>query len=243
MSRKTEMLKAEKNKKKKIIWSIIGILLLAFIIWVIILNKDSNNNDTNYTTSEVDGKTVYTIENESYIESEESNFVLIEVEKYGIMIAELYPDIAPITVKNFKKLVREGFYKDFLFHRVIKDFMIQTGDPTGTGSGGSSETITGEFEINGIQNDLPHIRGVLSMARAGATPETKETMNSASSQFFIVHKDSTYLDGNYAGFGKLLHGYDVLDKVATVQTDSTDRPIVNQVLKNIKFVKKYEGEK
>ena len=159
------------------------------------------------------------------------------------MIAELYPDIAPITVKNFKKLISEGFYKDMLFHRVIKDFMIQTGDPTATGSGGSSETITGEFKINGIQNDLPHVRGVLSMARAGATPETEATMNSASSQFFIVHKDSTYLDGNYAGFGKLLHGYDVLDAVATVETDPNDRPLVDQVLKNIIFVEEYKGDK
>ena len=241
MSKKTEMIKAEKNKKKKIVWCIVGILFLAFIIWVIVLNKDGSKY--NYTTSEKDGKTVYTIENDSFIESEEeSNFVLIEVEKYGIMIAELYPDVAPKTVANFKKLVKEEFYKDFIFHRVIKDFMIQTGDPTGTGSGGSEENVKGEFEINGFKNTLSHTRGVLSMARAGATPETEYTLNSASSQFFIVHKDSTYLDGSYAAFGKLLHGYDVLDKVATTQTDENDKPLVNQVLKRIIFVIK-EGEK
>ena len=167
---------------------------------------------------------------------------MINVLDYGIMIAELYPNVAPITVKNFKKLVSEGFYSNFIFHRVIKDFMIQTGDPTGTGNGGSEETIKGEFEINGFKNNLSHTRGVLSMARAGANPETEYTMNSASSQFFIVHQDSTYLDGNYAAFGKLLNGYDVLDKIANVKTDENDKPLIDQVLKNIKFVKKYEGE-
>ena len=197
-------------------------------------------SDLNY---EIDSDGTYVIEGSKYVLSdEETNLVMISVKDYGIMIAELYPDIAPITVKNFKKLVSSEFYTNLTFHRVIKDFMIQTGDPTATGSGGSEDKIKGEFEINGIKNDLPHTRGVLSMARAGATPETKETMNSASSQFFIVHKDSTFLDGNYAGFGKLLHGYDVLDKVATVQTDENDKPIVNQVLESIKFVKVYEGE-
>lgn len=241
MSKKTEMLKKEKNKKKIIMWSIFGLLVLAFIIWVIIINI--NANGLNYTISEEEGKTIYTIENYNYTESEEeTDLVLIEVENYGIMIAELYPNIAPSTVKNFKKLVKEGFYKDLTFHRVIKDFMIQTGDPTATGSGGSEENIKGEFEINGFKNTLSHTRGVLSMARAGANPETEYTMNSASSQFFIVHQDSDYLDGNYAAFGKLINGYDVLDKVANVETDENDKPLKNQVLKSIKFVSKFEGE-
>lgn len=240
MSKKTEELRKEKNKKKKIIWCIVGVLFLAFIIWVIILNTKS---DLNYETKKIGDDTIYIIDDDSYIESkEESDLVMINVLDYGIMIAELYPNVAPITVKNFKKLVSEGFYSNFIFHRVIKDFMIQTGDPTGTGNGGSEETIKGEFEINGFKNNLSHTRGVLSMARAGANPETEYTMNSASSQFFIVHQDSTYLDGNYAAFGKLLNGYDVLDKIANVKTDENDKPLIDQVLKNIKFVKKYEGE-
>lgn len=242
MSKKTEALKEERNKKKKIIWIIFGILALAFIIWIIILNKDGGNK-LNYSIQEIDGESVYLIEDQRFILSEEeTNLVMISVKDYGIMIAELYPDIAPITVKNFKKLISEGFYKNFIFHRVIKDFMIQTGDPTGTGSGGSDETIKGEFEINGVKNDLSHIRGILSMARAGSVPETKETMNSASSQFFIVHKDSLHLDGNYAAFGKLVVGYDVLDKIATTQTDEYDKPLKDQVLENIKFVKIYGGD-
>ena len=240
MSKKTEELRKEKNKKKKIIWCIVGVLFLAFIIWVIFLNTKS---DLNYETKKIGDDTIYIIDDDSYIESkEESDLVMINVLDYGIMIAELYPNVAPITVKNFKKLVSEGFYSNFIFHRVIKDFMIQTGDPTGTGNGGSEETIKGEFEINGFKNNLSHTRGVLSMARAGANPETEYTMNSASSQFFIVHQDSTYLDGNYAAFGKLLNGYDVLDKIANVKTDENDKPLIDQVLKNIKFVKKYEGE-
>lgn len=240
MSKKTEELRKEKNKKKRIIWCIVGVLFLAFIIWVIFLNTKS---DLNYETKKIGDDTIYIIDDDSYIESkEESDLVMINVLDYGIMIAELYPNVAPITVKNFKKLINEGFYSDFIFHRVIKDFMIQTGDPTGTGNGGSEETIKGEFEINGFKNTLSHTRGVLSMARAGANPETEYTMNSASSQFFIVHQDSTYLDGNYAAFGKLLNGYDVLDKIANVKTDENDKPLIDQVLKNIKFVKKYEGE-
>ena len=165
--------------------------------------------------------------------------VTITMEDGGVIKAELYPEIAPITVKNFKKLVANKFYDGLTFHRVIKDFMIQTGDPTATGSGGSNETIKGEFKINGVENNLSHTRGILSMARAGATPETEATMNSASSQFFIVHKDSDFLDGNYAAFGKVIHGIEVVDKVAEVSTNENDKPLVNQVMNSIRFVKEY----
>ncbi|MDD6272117.1 MAG: peptidylprolyl isomerase [bacterium] len=165
----------------------------------------------------------------------------MEVKNYGIMIAELYPKIAPKTVENFKKLISTKFYDNMIFHRVIKDFMIQTGDPNADGTGGSEKTIKGEFSANGIENKLSHTRGVLSMARRGSNPETEETMNSATSQFFIVHKDSDFLDGNYAAFGKLLYGYDVLDKIANVDTDSSnDKPINPQRLLSIRFVE--EGE-
>ena len=118
--------------------------------------------------------------------------------------------------------------------------MIQTGDPTGTGMGGSEKEIKGEFKINGVENNLSHVRGVLSMARRGGNPETKETMNSASSQFFIVHKDSNFLDGNYAAFGKLLNGYDILDKIATTTTDQNDKPLDDIKMNGIRFVTLYE---
>ena len=195
----------------------------------------------NYTTEEVNGKIVFNIEGKKYIESgEETNFVKIDTDGYGIMIAELYPDVAPITIENFKSLVKDKFYDGIIFHRVIKDFMIQTGDPTGTGMGGSEKEIKGEFEINGIKNNISHTRGVLSMARRGSNPETEDTMNSASSQFFIVHQDSNFLDGSYASFGKLLNGYDILDKIATTSTDQNDKPLNDIKMNSIRFVTLYE---
>ena len=166
----------------------------------------------------------------------------LDIKNKGIMIAELYPNTAPITVENFKKLVKEKFYNNLTFHRVINNFMIQTGDPTATGSGGSEENIKGEFSLNGVENNLSHTRGVLSMARRGSQPETEETMNSASSQFFIVHADSTYLDGNYAAFGKVIKGHDIIDQIASVQTDAYDKPIKDVTINEIKFVENYQGE-
>ena len=221
--------------KKVILWFVL-MLICVFIAWIVIINI--NDNKPNYELIKEDGKTLYRINNVNYEIVDDSNTVMIETNK-GIMIAELYPDIAPITVKNFKKLINEEFYKDFIFHRVIKDFMIQTGDPTGTGSGGSMEEIKGEFSENGVKNELSHKRGILSMARRGGNPDTDETRNSASSQFFIVHKDYPSLDGKYAAFGLLLHGYDVLDKIAETQTDEYDKPLSDQVLKRIVFVDVY----
>ena len=133
--------------------------------------------------------------------------VEIEVENYGTISLELDADVAPITVTNFIKLVNEGFYDGLTFHRIISGFMIQGGDPEGTGTGGSSEKIKGEFSANGCKNDISHVRGVISMARA-------TSYNSASSQFFIVHKDSTFLDGSYAAFGHVTSGMEVVDKIA-----------------------------
>lgn len=204
--------------------------------------SEEEKTKMNYTTEEVNGKTVFLIEDKKYIESEEeTNFVKIDTEGYGIMIAELYPDVAPITVENFKSLVKDKFYDGIIFHRVIKDFMIQTGDPTGTGMGGSEKEIKGEFKNNGVENNLSHTRGVLSMARRGGNPDTEETMNSASSQFFIVHKDSDFLDGNYASFGKLLNGYDVLDSIATTATNpNNDKPLIDVKMNGIRFVSLYE---
>lgn len=131
--------------------------------------------------------------------------------------AELYPDIAPNTVNNFISLINKGFYDGLIFHRVIKNFMIQGGDPEGTGMGGPGYAIKGEFNQNGFENDLKHERGVLSMARSFMP-------DSAGSQFFIMHQDSPHLDGQYAGFGKVIEGMDVVDKIAESKTNRQDRP-------------------
>lgn len=131
----------------------------------------------------------------------------IKIKDYGTIEADLYDELAPITVENFKKLVGEKFYDGLTFHRIIKDFMIQGGDPKGDGTGGSDENIKGEFASNGVENNLKHTRGVLSMARSSAP-------DSASSQFFIMHKDSPHLDGQYAAFGKVTKGIEVVDKIA-----------------------------
>lgn len=227
--------------KNKLLYYALLVLGVAFIVWVIILN--TGEEELNYSVSEQNGTKIYNVEDVSYVESKEpTDLVLILVKNYGTMTAELYPDVAPITVKNFKKLVGNKFYDGLIFHRVISNFMIQTGDPDGIGTGGSDEKIKGEFQINGVENNLSHKRGVLSMARAGSNPETSETLNSASSQFFIVQVDSTYLDGKYAAFGKLLNGYDVLDKISKVSTDSNDKPLTNVVVESIRFVNYFEGE-
>lgn len=137
---------------------------------------------------------------------EPTDYIEIEIENYGVITAELYGEHAPITVANFLKLVDEGFYDGLTFHRIISGFMIQGGDPLGNGIGGSSETIKGEFSANGIQNDIPHERGVLSMARSMQN-------DSASSQFFIMHQDSPHLNGQYAAFGRVLDGMEIVDQI------------------------------
>ena len=159
----------------------------------------------------------------------ETVMVQIEMENGGIIKLELYPEIAPITVENFTKLVSEGFYDGLIFHRVIKAFMIQGGDPEGTGMGGSKDKIKGEFAINGVQNNLSHERGVISMARS-------QNYNSASSQFFICHADSKFLDGQYAAFGKVIEGIEVVDEIANVPTSKNDRPKEDVVIKSITIV-------
>ncbi|MCR4581885.1 MAG: peptidylprolyl isomerase [Bacilli bacterium] len=138
----------------------------------------------------------------------------ISVKNYGIIELELDGDVAPITVENFVNLVNDGFYNGLTFHRIISGFMIQGGDPNGNGTGGSNKKIKGEFSKNGVENNISHVRGTISMARSGGNPDTEYTMNSASSQFFIVHEDSTYLDGNYAAFGHVTSGMEVVDKIA-----------------------------
>ena len=152
--------------------------------------------------------------------------ITIEMENGDVMKAELYPEVAPNTVNNFLSLVNKGFYDGLIFHRVIRGFMIQGGCPQGTGMGGPGYSIKGEFSHNGFQNDLKHTEGVLSMART-------MNPNSAGSQFFIMHKTSPHLDGEYAAFGQVIEGMDVVNRIAEVRTDYSDRPMKEQKIKKI----------
>ena len=151
----------------------------------------------------------------------------IEMADGGVITLELYPDVAPNTVANFIELANSGFYDGLIFHRVISGFMIQGGDPQGIGIGGPGYSIKGEFAANGFENDLSHERGVISMARANAP-------DSAGSQFFIMHQDGTFLDGQYAAFGRVTSGIEVVDQIAATQTDANDRPVEDQRIKTIR---------
>jgi len=152
--------------------------------------------------------------------------VTITMNTGDVMKLELYPDIAPISVNNFISLVNKGFYDGIIFHRVIKGFMIQGGDPEGIGVGGPGYSIKGEFAANGFENNLKHTAGVLSMARS-------MNPNSAGSQFFIMHKDAPHLDGSYAAFGKIIEGMEVVDKIAETRTDWHDKPMEDQVMEKV----------
>ena len=152
--------------------------------------------------------------------------VTFTMENGDVMKAELYPDIAPISVNNFISLINKNFYDGLIFHRVIRGFMIQGGDPEGTGCGGPGYSIKGEFSANGVENNLKHTEGVLSMARSMAP-------DSAGSQFFIMHKTSPHLDGSYAAFGKVMEGMEVVNKIAETATDYYDRPLEDQKLKSV----------
>ena len=145
----------------------------------------------------------------------------------GVIELELYPEIAPESVKNFIFLANSGFYDGLIFHRVIAGFMIQGGDPDGRGTGGPGYCIKGEFSANGVKNDLSHLRGVISMARA-------QPFDSAGSQFFICHADSQFLDGQYAAFGKVTSGLDVVDRIAKTTTDSRDKPYKDQIMETVR---------
>ena len=153
--------------------------------------------------------------------------VVIDMGSYGVMELELFPEVAPITVENFLKLVDQKFYDGIIFHRVIKGFMIQGGDPKGLGIGGSKDKIKGEFISNGVKNLLKHSRGVISMARTNDP-------NSATSQFFIMHKDAPHLDGQYASFGVVTKGIEVIDKIADAKTNFSDKPLNDIKIQSIR---------
>ncbi len=167
--------------------------------------------------------------NKDYL-NDTNPIVQIDIKDYGKIKLEIFDKVAKITAKNFLDLVEEKFYDGLIFHRVIKDFMIQGGDPTGTGMGGSKNNIIGEFKSNGINNPIIHERGVISMARTNDP-------NSASSQFFIMHKNAPHLDGAYAAFGMTIDGFDVIDKIATTSTDYNDKPLKDVVINTIRRIK------
>lgn len=158
--------------------------------------------------------------------AEQNPIVTFTMENGDVMKAELYPSIAPNTVNNFISLVKKGFYNGLTFHRIISGFMIQGGDPEGSGMGGPGYSIKGEFRMNGFKNDLKHTKGVLSMARS-------QHPDSAGSQFFIMHQTSPHLDGSYASFGKIIEGLNIVDKIAEVNTDWNDRPRNPQIMKTV----------
>ena len=208
------------DKKLLIIIPII-IILIGGLIFAGVKIFQNKNEFTGTTTTDGDNNANNEIYKENEVKEEEKGMystglhhATIEVKNYGTIKLELDADTAPITVANFAKLVNEGFYNGLTFHRIMDGFMIQGGDPLGNGTGGSSERIKGEFKLNGVNNNISHVRGVISMARSSA-------YNSASSQFFIVHEDSEFLDGQYAGFGKVTEGIEIVDKICQ------DTPVVD----------------
>lgn len=240
-------------KKSYIIIGVVVVVMLAAIGIYAVINSNSQSkkqleeNSTNIegtTNTENSAKENNTENKDEYIqnnqisnESEENNMYStgkhhaeIVVKNYGTIALELDADVAPITVENFANLVNEGFYNGLTFHRIISGFMIQGGDPLGNGTGGSSKTIKGEFASNGVKNSISHVRGTISMARSSMP-------NSASSQFFIVHQDSTFLDGKYAAFGTVTSGMEVVDKICAdtaVEDDNgtvakNNQPVIEKI--------------
>ena len=235
-----------------IIGVVVIVMLVAIGIYAVInsnsqskkqLEENSTNiegtTNTENSTKEnnTENKDEYIQNNQISNESEENNMYStgkhhaeIVVKNYGTIVLELDADVAPITVENFANLVNEGFYNGLTFHRIISGFMIQGGDPLGNGTGGSSKTIKGEFASNGVKNSISHVRGTISMARSSMP-------NSASSQFFIVHQDSTFLDGQYAAFGTVTSGMEVVDKICAdtaVEDDNgtvakNNQPVIEKI--------------
>lgn len=209
---------------KKNIKYLIGLLGVVIVIIAIIgMNQIVNSKTSNKEKEYLSGK----------------HIVEIDVEDYGKITLELDADIAPITVTNFIDLVNDKFYDGITFHRIIEGFMIQGGDPTGTGYSGSNQKIKGEFEANGVENTISHVRGVISMARS-------DDYNSASSQFFIVQEDSTYLDGNYAAFGKVIEGMEVVDEIAeNTKVEDSNGTVLKEnqpVISSIRVIENNESE-
>lgn len=227
---KEKIAKLAQPKSKKPLYLALGaVALVAVAALVLIFTLGGNDAETPTEPPQTPTEPAETTSGEPTISGK--HHVQIEIQDYGTISVELDADAAPITVENFLKLANEGFYNGLTFHRIMKGFMMQGGDPEGTGMGGSDETIKGEFSDNGVENPLSHTRGAISMARNGYD------MNSASSQFFIVHEDSTFLDGQYACFGYVTDGMDVVDAVceAAEPTDGNgsiaaeDQPVITEI--------------
>lgn len=218
------------NKKAIIITAVIILVIVIAIVAVIIIknNNQSEKQNTNQISNQQNIEEENKVENNIY--STGTHHAEITIKDYGTISLELDADTAPITVANFAKLANEGFYNGLTLHRIISGFMIQGGDPKGDGTGGSEQTIKGEFSQNGVKNNISHVRGTISMARSNMP-------NSASSQFFIVHEDSTFLDGSYAGFGKVTSGIEIVDKICedtqVVDSNGTvlkaNQPVIEKV--------------
>ncbi|WP_404987487.1 peptidylprolyl isomerase [Clostridium culturomicium] len=206
----------------------IGVLIAASIMTLTLVGCGSKvNEDSSGAPTSGDTTTVDYLSKETEKKAQDKNPVAtIEMEDGSIIKVELYPETAPNTVRNFISLANDKFYDGLIFHRVIKDFMIQGGDPLGNGTGGPDYSIYGEFSNNKFENELSHERGVISMARS-------RDMNSAGSQFFIMHKDNKGLDGDYAAFGKVIEGMDVVDAIAATETNSSDKPVEDMKIKSI----------
>ena len=207
--------------------------VLCIVMAMLLLCSCSAGVNTTYTTSENANQTPAPTPTDNTVKENvtmENTNVKITMDNGGEIYLELYPEYAPETVANFVSLVKDGFYDGLTFHRIIRGFMIQGGDPEGTGFGGSDKTIKGEFASNGFtQNTLSHERGVISMARS-------QMPNSASSQFFIVHEAAPHLDGDYAAFGVVTEGMDTVDEIANVATDYNDRPITPVVIEKMEII-------
>ena len=202
------------------------ILVTLIMTSLVLVGCGTSKSNTNKTAENDTKSSSESSETNSSEANKSLPLATISVEGYGVIEAELYPEIAPNTVNNFIDLSNKGFYNNLKFHRIIKDFMIQGGDPKGNGTGGPGYSIEGEFTSNGFANSLKHTKGVLSMARS-------QDPNSAGSQFFIMTKEASHLDGEYAAFGKVISGLDVLEKIENVKTDSNDKPKEDVVIKSI----------
>lgn len=206
-------------KEKSNVILVVGFIIIMFLVFGINFLANDSKKENNDLLS---GK----------------HYIEMKIKDYGVIKLELDADIAPITVTNFINLVNDGFYDGLTFHRIIDGFMVQGGDPLGTGMGGSSKTIKGEFSLNGVENNLSHVRGVISMARSN------NSYDSASSQFFIVHEDSLHLDGGYAAFGKVTKGIEVVDQLVKVKVEDDNGTVLakNQpIIESIRVISKDEA--
>lgn len=216
-----------------------SIVAIALTVAVCMLTACGTAKETDTTISDGDVNMM----NLSKYEETGHPIAVIEMQDGGNIIVELYDDVAPNTVKSFISLANKGFYDGLIFHRVIQGFMIQGGDPNGNGTGGPGYCIPGEFSANGHNNTISHTRGTISMGRRGSQYADYLYYDTAGCQFFICDADSTFLDGNYASFGRVVEGMDIVDRIAGVQTNSSDKPLTDQIMKSVRvetFGKTYD---